>query len=460
MPEHDPFAELFDQLPDPRSREGRSEPSGDVAATEGDAVSVQTLDVPAEAAPLSRRAAREAADRPVTVRPTVAEPNGTATADDLFPGTRTLSGGKPPRAPRQGRVGRWIALVVVLLLVGGAVTGGLWVWNTYETQIRDLMGWSEPKDFEEGLAHGEAFVTIADGDTGSPISQALFTAGVTKTPDAFYDYLLDEGEDPPFVPGVFQLQLQMTSAAALDALMDPANKRENTAQIPEGFTVEGTLDRLAKGTGLPLDQFQAAVADPGAFGVSADSLEGWLFPATYTFNPGVTVKEVIQTLVDRTVKSLNDAGVPEADRQRILTIASIIQREARFVEDFYKVSRVIQNRLDKDNQETFGLLQMDSTAQYGFGELHDGTASTSEEAQYDPNPWNTYVHPGLPIGPIANPGDVAIDAAMHPVDGPWLYFVTVNMDTGETIFTNTYAEHLKANEQSIAWCKDHPDSGC
>ncbi|HBR89506.1 MAG TPA: ABC transporter substrate-binding protein, partial [Microbacterium sp.] len=169
--------------------------------------------------------------------------------------------------------------------------------------------------------------------------------------------------------------------------------------------------------------------------------------------------EVIQTMVDRTVASLDTAGVPEADREEILTIASIIQREAREEEDFYKVSRVIQNRLAPDNQETFGRLEMDSTAQYGIGE-DDGTVSSSEEALTDDNPWNTYVHPGLPIGPIANPGDVAIDAAMHPAEGPWLYFVTVNLDTGETVFTNTYADHLAAVDQWRAWCSENPDSGC
>jgi UPF0755 protein len=169
---------------------------------------------------------------------------------------------------------------------------------------------------------------------------------------------------------------------------------------------------------------------------------------------------VIQTLVNRTVKSLDTAQVPQEDREKILTIASIIQREARFEDDFYKVSRVIQNRLDPDNQETFGLLQMDSTAQYGYGENHDGTVSTSAAALADDNPWNTYVHAGLPIGPISNPGDTAIDAAMHPANGDWLYFVTVNLDTGETVFTNNLTDHNRAVAQWQSWCADHPDSGC
>ena len=136
------------------------------------------------------------------------------------------------------------------------------------------------------------------------------------------------------------------------------------------------------------------------------------------------------------MQSLDDAGVPVEDRQRVLTIASIIQREARFEADCYKVSTGHPEPSRPGNQETFGLLQMDSTAQYGYGEMHDGTVSSSAEALADDNPWNTYVNTGLPVGPIANPGDEAIDAAMHPADGDWLYFVTVNLDTGETVFTD------------------------
>lgn len=387
----------------------------------------------------------------------------TATLQDLFTGassTDDIGAPPPPKDKRKRRRGGWIALGIVLLIIGGVGVGVAYVWNTYEDKIREVMGWEEPKDYEAGMANGEAYVTIASGDTGSPISQSLYEAGVTKTPDAFYDYLIETGENPPFVPGVFKLQKQMTSAAALEALLDPANKMENTAQLREGLTVEQSLPLLAEATGIPLEDFQAAVADPSVYGVTADSLEGWLFPATYTFDPDVTPQGVIQTLVDRTVQSLDAADVPEDQRQEILTIASIIQREARYEADMQKVSRVIQNRLDPANQETFGLLQMDSTAQYGYGEMHDGTVSSSQEALEDPNPWNTYVNTGLPIGPISNPGDVAIKAAMNPADGPWLYFVTVNLNTGETVFTTNLADHNAAVAQWQEWCSANPDAGC
>lgn len=404
-PPDDQLADLFRQLPDARTRTGAH-----------------------------------------ATRPAVAEPD----LSDLY------EDGSRRRDPKRRRRGGWVILVIVLLLAGGAVAGGWYLWSTYEHQIRGVLGWEQPRDYEPGEATGEAMVTISSGDTGSEISQSLFDAGVTRTPDGFYRYLIDTDQNPPFEPGLFRLQQRMTSEAALAAILDPANRLENTVLLREGLTVAQSLPILAETLSIPLADFEAAAADPSAYGVAAPSLEGWLFPATYTFEPEDTAADVIQTLVDRAVESLDAAGVPAADRQRILTIGSIIQREARQHEDFYKVSRVIQNRLDIDM-----LLQMDSTSQYGAGQLGDGSVSTSEEAQHADNAWNTYVHTGLPAGPIANPGDDAIDAAMHPADGPWIYFVTVDQVTGETIFSQTYEEHQRGVEQFRQWCSDHPGyDGC
>lgn len=425
--------------------------------------------------PPSRRAAREAAaaavpgsaapDGPAagSPRPAASRPTATASLDDLFTGhatTEALGAPPPPPDKRRRRIGGWIALGVVLVVLGGIAGGGLWAWNTYEDKIRAVLGWEEPSEYAADEANGEATVTISSGDAGPQVSQKMYDAGVTRTPDSLYDYMIENSIVFTFQPGVFQLQKQMTSAAALAALEDPANRMENSAQLREGLTQEQTLAAISEQMQLPLADLEAAAADPSVYGVAASSLEGWLFPATYTFDPGVTATQVIQRMVDRAVQSLDEAGVPVEDRQRILTVASIIQREARSTEDFYKVSRVIENRLDPGNQETYGLLQMDSTAQYGYGEMHDGTASSSAEALADDNLWNTYVHPGLPVGPISNPGDTAIAAAMSPADGPWLYFVTVNLDTGETVFTSTAREHEAAVAQWRAWCTENPDAGC
>ena len=458
------------RTPRPSRPDIESTPENDPWLFSGDTVPAMPYSRNAATTTVSAAATRTATLSDEEPRQTSERPS-TATLDQLFDGSTSTDdiGYVPPKNKKRRRIGGWIALGVVLLILGGIAGGAYYVWNTYEDQIREVMGWEEPKDYEAGLANGETTITIESGFTGQPISQALYDAGVIKTADAFYDYLIETGQNPTFQPGVYKLQKQMTSEAALAALMDPANRQEFTAQIPEGFTLDGTLQRISEGTGIPLADLQAAAADPSAYGVPVDPaivaaggqpLEGWLFPATYTFDPSVTAQSAIQTLVDRTIQSLDAAGVPVERRQEILTTASIIQREARYEVDMQKVSRVILNRLDPGNQETFGKLQMDSTAQYGYGEMHDGTVSSSEEALNDPNPWNTYYHTGLPIGPISNPGDVAIDAAMHPADGPWLYFVTVDLDTGQTEFTSTYSEHLKYVDQWQQWCSDHPDRGC
>ncbi|GGD78352.1 endolytic transglycosylase MltG [Microbacterium murale] len=390
--------------------------------------------------------AADPATRPVTT-------SSPASLDDLFAAEHDDADGSAPHKKKR-RTGCLVALIIVLALIGGAVAGGAWAWNTYGDKISEVMGWGEPDDYEAGIASGEALVTIHEGDTGSPVSTALHEAGVTKTESVFYDYLVKENIAVTFYPGVYKLQQKMTAEAALEALQDESNKLENSVGISEGGTLESSLPVITESIGIPLEDLQAAVADPSAYGVASDSLEGWLFPAVYTFDPEATATQVIQRMVDRTRESLTAAGVPAGDEQRILTIASIIQREGR-TDDFAKVSRVIQNRLDDGMK-----LQMDSTAQYGYGELHAGVVSTSSEAQNDDNPWNTYVREGLPAGPIANPNDAAIEAAMHPADGPWLYFVTINLQTGETVFSNTYEEHQAAIKTWQEWCSANPDQGC
>lgn len=390
-------------------------------------------------------------------------PVASGSLEELFTGETTTHdiGSPPPRPPKKRRrIGGWIALGVVLLILAGIVGGGFALWNTYGTRVQAFFGTSEPIEFDAGQATGEARITIVAGDTGESVSPKLFDAGVTKASNSLYKYMLDNSVVFTFQPGIYKLQQQMTSEAVLTALRDPANRLDNSVQLREGLTLNQSLDLISEQIGIPREELTAAAADPSQYGVPAGTLEGWIFPATYDFDEGVTAKDVLTRMVQRTIQSLDAAGVPEADRERILTVASIIEREARSSEDFYKVSRVIENRLQPTNQETFGKLEMDSTVQYGAGEMGSGSVSTSTEARNSDNPWNTYMYPGLPVGPIANPGDLAIDAAMKPADGPWLYFVTVNLDTGETVFTSTYSEHEKAVAQWQAWCAANPDGGC
>nr|WP_243848639.1 endolytic transglycosylase MltG [Lysinibacter cavernae] len=317
-----------------------------------------------------------------------------------------------------------------------------------------MFGWNQEVIDYEGEGHGQVTVTIVAGDTGATIGQTLATNGVVKTAEAFVAEVSITKPEPSFFPGTYQLKQEMSAAAALTALQDPANKIEMKAVIPEGTQMSQIFATLEAVTGIPNADFVAAAADPTLYGVpaTAPSLEGWLFPATYELSDTDTATTIIQKLVDRTIQSLDAAGVPEAERENVLIIASIIQREARHTDDFYKVSRVIQNRLDQGIK-----LGMDSTVKYGLSD--DASSVWSSDAQLtDDNPWNTYVHTGLPIGPISNPGDLAIDAAMNPTPGDWLFFVTVNQDTGETLFSTTNAEHEELVAQAKQWCSDNPDN--
>jgi UPF0755 protein len=355
------------------------------------------------------------------------------------PGKRRRKSGKKPALV----IGSIIGLVVLI----GAVLGGLFFTGVIGGNANDYAG----------SGHGEVNFTINEGEIGDQIANNLVEAGVTKSFDSFYQLLLETKPEPVFTPGVYRLKLEMSAKAALAALQDPANRVELTATIPEGTTEKNVLQRLAEGLSIPLADLQAAAANPAQYGVPAEAttLEGFLFPATYTFSPGVSATEVIQRLVDESLAALDAAGVPVDQRWDVIRLASVIQRESGpDPQDMYKISRVFHNRLDQGMN-----LGSDVTTCYGAGLIGKDCLLITQAALDDKtNLYNTRILPGLPIGPISNPGADAIDAAYNPTEGPWLFFVTVNLTTGETVFSETAAEHEAAVEQYYAWLDAHPEA--
>ncbi|MFE5671802.1 endolytic transglycosylase MltG [Agromyces sp. NPDC056523] len=357
--------------------------------------------------------------------------------------------GGPGRKRGRGAIG---CLVALLVLAG--IGAGAWFFVLQEPVTAFFQRFEPPADYS-GSGEGELVFMINEGEGGETIAANLEEEGVVASAEAFTDEVTSRSPHPTFYPGAYQLANEMSAKAALDALLDPANKLENTFVIQEGLWARDALAAASSATGIPLEDLQAAAADPQALGLPAEatSVEGFLFPATYTFPPDVTAQQVVQTLVDRSFEALDAAGVPAEKRWETVVIASLIEREAGSADDSYKVSRVIRNRLDP-NQFESGLLQFDSTVHYGIGD--DSTVETSDAERADAgNAYNTYVHPGLPPGPIGNPGDVAIDAALNPADGPWLYFVTVNLETGETVFSATLEEHEAAVEQFLQYLEEN-----
>lgn len=353
------------------------------------------------------------------------------------------------RHKERGRTGKrvLISLLVLVVLLGGLGAVGAMAWAEYGDRISQAMGWTT--DDYEGEGTGEVLITITSGEIGEDIAASLAEGGVVKTSTAFYRLLLEQDPVVEFHPGTYRLKLQMSSAAALAALQDPANRMELTVTIPEGSRVARAFELISGVTEIPIEDFQAANADPQRFGLPAEavSLEGYLFPATYTFEPGDTADTVIQKMIDRMHQALVQHGVPAGDEYRVLTLASVIQLEAGSnPADFPKISRVFLNRLEQGV-----LLQSDATVAYGTGNTHTVWTTPEERADVG-NLWNTYALPGLPVGPIGMPGDVAIDAAMHPADGPWMFFMPINLETGETAYAVTGEEH-EANVQRLAeWC--------
>jgi len=339
-----------------------------------------------------------------------------------------------------------VVLVLALALVGGAafvvwsVVGGLFTGGSAEETVQDY----------PGPGSGEVQVTVASGDTGGAIGQTLHDAGVVATVKAFTDAYAANPGATSIQPGTYALQLEMRAADAVNALLDEANRVSSRVTIPEGYTAAQVYQRIYEVTTIPVEDLQAAAADPAAIGLPAEAngnVEGWLFPSTYEVEPGTTAAGLLSQMVAQTTSQLTSKGVPQDRWEDVLIRASIIEREAKHDEDRPKMARAIQNRLDIAMP-----LQIDAIVAYGLGK--SGTELTyadTKDAQPPYNPYNVYKLPGLPPTPIASPGGASIDAVLNPAEGDWLFWVTVNLDTGETKFASTFDEHQEYRDELRAW---------
>ncbi|PYY35174.1 endolytic transglycosylase MltG [Curtobacterium sp. MCJR17_055] len=361
---------------------------------------------------------------------------------------------RPPRDDRPARrKGPLIAGIVIVALVLAAA-GGAYAFAAPKVQavMSAISGAKETDDYT-GDGTSKVTITIKEGDIGEDVAATLQRSGVVKTSSAFYELLLASPE-VQFQPGSYALKKKMSSKAALSALQDKANRVEDPSLvIPEGTALQDIEAGMVSKAGLSKAEVAAAAEDVSAYGLPAGvtTLEGWLFPATYPIKPDWTAKQYFQAMVDTMKQRLEKAGVAEADQERVVVFASLVQKEAGLAADYPKVARVFQNRLDDGMR-----LQSDATVAYGTGNTHTVTTTDAERADAS-NEYNTYQHDGLPPAPISNPGDIAIDAVVHQATGNWLYFVTVDLETGETVFSDTYDQHLVAVERFRSWLRAHPE---
>ncbi|OMQ14206.1 aminodeoxychorismate lyase, partial [Modestobacter sp. VKM Ac-2676] len=334
-----------------------------------------------------------------------------------------------------------LSLLVLGGLVAGIVLGGQALWRTLNPAAEDYTG--------QGT--GAAEVRVSEGDTLRAIAQSLVSADVIASTGPFLDAAEENDSATGIQPGVYSMRQQMSGAAALDLMLQPETRMVTRVTLPEGLTVTQTLERLAEGTGIPLEEWQAAAADPAALGLPAYAggmLEGFLFPATYDVTPDDTPTSVLSAMITRADQVLNQLGVPAERRLEVVTKASIVQAEASNVPDMGMVAQVVENRL-RDGMP----LQMDSTVNYVSGK---GGITTTAEDRANPSPYNTYLYPGLPPGAIGNPGEDAIQAVLNPTPGEWRYFVVIDPGTGETRFAVTLQEHQQNVLLFQQWLRDNP----
>jgi UPF0755 protein len=335
-----------------------------------------------------------------------------------------------------------LAVVISLLVILAILAGGYALVQGVGSKLTDALS-SGAEDYA-GPGEGEVVIEVTPGQTVAQVGRTLKKEDVIASVDAFLAAANGEPKSSTLQPGFYQLKHKMQAGEALALLLDPKSRVQAKVVLPEGFRLDETLKRLADKTEIPLADYKAALKDATALGLPAyakKNPEGFLFPATYDVPPNAAAPDVLKQLFKSYARAAETTGVERTQRSpyELVIIASLVEAEARHAEDFGKVARVVYNRLEKGMA-----LQLDSTVNYAL--KADKKLVTLEDLGTD-SPYNTYKNTGLPPGPINSPGEKALMAAVNPPDGNWLYFVTVNPESGETKFTGSYQEFLRFKQE-------------
>jgi len=341
----------------------------------------------------------------------------------------TAGGGKRKSGIR--RWAPWLALSVVVALVIGAGAGYFYVYRTY----------LHPPDFA-GPGTTVKVVHIFPGDTASVVGQRLQREGGVASARAFSNAAKASGQGTALEPGFYRVRLHMNAALAFALLLKPSSRMQTRVTIPEGWRLSQIIAALGRETGN-VQGYQQAITKTAALNLPSFAKghpEGYLFPATYDIQPNTPPLKVLQDMVTRFDQEAASIGLPaaaahaELTQSDVIIVASLIQAEGRRQSDLPKIARVIYNRLNSSPQIP---LQLDSTVMYALHRY--GIIATAQQIKVKSS-YNTYLHAGLPPGPIDSPGAAAIRAALHPAHGTWMYFVTVDPKTGLTKFTSSFAQ--------------------
>jgi UPF0755 protein len=366
----------------------------------------------------------------------------------------------PPEGGRRKRRGRSIPGCLAALVALALIAAGAYVAVTKGAEfIRDQF--STAADYP-GPGRGKVTFEVQSGDSVSQIGRNLKAKNVVQSVDAFIE--ASNGESNIQV-GFYELKKEMRAADAFDILSNPANLLKNTVTVPEGKQVSEIVQLLAANTDYPAKAFNKVLADPAKIGLpdyAGGNAEGYLFPSTYDFGPKDKPVDMLTKMVDRWRQAADDAGLEDAaaamgySPHEIMTVASMVEAEGRG--DYrVKIARVIYNRLEIDPNPAAGFLQIDATVNYALGKPGPAVLTQEEIDSVADSPYNTYTQKGLPPGPIEAPGEDAIEAALNPEEGPWFFYVTVNLATGETKFTDSYDEFLSYKAELQEYCETQSD---
>ena len=358
----------------------------------------------------------------------------------LPPAANDRQGGNPRRAlTAVKKLAMWIAVGAVSVLLGGVV----WFWR-YPDQ---------PGPTRTAVAT----VDIPPGSGVVGIKKILVRDGVIEDDPRFILLAKLMGTSRRLKAGEYAFQPGLTPRAVLSYLA--AGKTVlHAITLPEGMTLYQAADIITAGGWGEREVFLRLAADPGfidGLGLQTASLEGYLFPDTYFFEKGTRLQTIVTSMAKRMTQVLDEVGVPRQEgaqtvlgdgaalaqaqasrlsRHEVLTLASIIEKETALASERPLVAKVFLTRL-----RTGMKLQADPTVVYGLAKF--GAPLTRVDLE-TPNPYNTYVNRGLPIGPICNPGRTAIAAVLNPAADDYSYFVSQN--DGSHYFSKTLAEHNQA----------------
>jgi UPF0755 protein len=340
--------------------------------------------------------------------------------------------GRGPRRRRfRGSAAFVTAMIIVVALLGGA---GYFGYKYVHSYIVQRYG-----DYA-GQGSGRVKVVVEAGFSLEQLGPQLQQKGVILALRP-YDSAAGRAADASSLqPGTYYLRKHMNSALAVSLLLSGKTRIADTFTVLPDARASDIATNLAKKTHVPVSQFLAIMSHPPAsLGLpkwaAGHGAEGFLYPDTYTLAPHESALQILQAMVSDYNTHVGSLGLPSAAPKvfttpyHVMIVASLIQAEGNG-QDFGQVSRVIWNRLQKNM-----LLEFDSTVFYAMHKY--GTSITSAQEKF-PSPYNTYLHTGLPPGPIGSPSLAAINAALHPTPGHWLYFITdIHSKTDKTYFATT-----------------------